>query len=63
MHKLLHDVNCVFEGFNGVGAIYISGITGAKNLSILKSIWWIISEYNIKAVVSAARSGYVEYDK
>jgi hypothetical protein len=37
MQKQLHDVNCVFEGFDGVGAIYISGITGAKNLAILQS--------------------------
>ena len=38
MLKQLHDITCVFEGFDGVGAIYISGITGAKNLAILQSI-------------------------
>jgi len=39
MLKQLHDINCVFEGFDGIGAIYISGITGAKNLSVLQSIY------------------------
>jgi hypothetical protein len=38
MLKQLHDINCVFEGFDGIGAIYISGITGAKNVSVLQSI-------------------------
>lgn len=36
--KELHEITCVFEGLEGVGAIYISGITGAKNLSVLQSI-------------------------
>ncbi len=63
MLKQLHDVNCVFEGFDGVGAIYISGITGAKNMAILQSKYISILEYNIKAVVCAARSGFLQYDK
>lgn len=38
MMKQLHDITCVFEGLDGAGAIYISGITGAKNISVLQSI-------------------------
>jgi len=63
MQKKLHDVTCVFEAFDGVGAIYISGITGAKNISVIQSIIFTQVEYNIKVVVCAARSGYLEYDK
>lgn len=63
MQKQLHDINCVFEGFDGVGAIYISGITGAKNIAVLQSTCMKYIEYNIKAVVCAARSGYVQYNK
>ncbi len=37
MQKQLHDISCVFEGLDGVGGIYISGITGAKNLTVLQS--------------------------
>ena len=35
--KQLAEITCVFEGLDGKGAIYISGIQPAKSLEVLKS--------------------------
>ncbi len=32
------DIDCVFEGFGGKGRIYVSGMSAAKNHSLLSSI-------------------------
>lgn len=59
IQKQLQDISCVFEGFGGVGAIYVSGITGAKNIPILQSTIIKYPDHNIKAVLCAARSGFL----
>ncbi len=33
----MQDLNCVFEGIDGKGAIFISTIHAAKNVNLLKS--------------------------
>jgi len=33
----MQDLNCVFEGLDGKGAIFISTIHAAQNISLLKS--------------------------
>ena len=60
--KQLAEITCVFEGLDGKGAIYISGIQPAKSLELLKSTFFYIKiENNIKAVLCAARNGYIQY--
>jgi hypothetical protein len=59
--KQLGEISCVFEGFDGKGAIYISGIKPAKSFETLKSTFIYNKENNIKAVLCAARSGYIQY--
>ena len=62
-NNMLHDLTCVFEGFDGKGTIYISGITTAKNITVLQRTNLLILGYNIKSVLCAARSGFTDHDK
>lgn len=57
------DIECVFESMNGNGSIYISNYAAAQDIHILKGIFPITIEKNIKAILSVARSGLVRHSK
>lgn len=57
------DLNCVFEGLDGKGAIYISTIHTAKNAPLLKSNTYVYAENNIGAVLSIARGAQLVFNK
>lgn len=59
----MEDLNCVFEGLDGKGAIYISTIQAAKNIPLLKSNQTLIPEHNIKAVLSIARGAQINFQR
>ena len=57
------DISCVFEGVAGIGAIYISNLKAAQNISLLNSKQLFNLGLNIKAIVTAVRGGIIQHPK
>lgn len=54
------DVDCVFDGLDGRGAIYISDFASANLPDLRKGTTYSDTGLNIVAVISIASSGYLD---
>lgn len=57
------DISCVFEGVAGMGAIYISNLTAARNSRLLNGKARSYQDLRIRAIVTAVRGGIVKHEK
>ena len=57
------DITCLFEGVLGVGAIYISNLAAAQNVSLLRSNPLLTLGLEIRAIVTAVKGAIVTHSK
>lgn len=57
------DIECVVDGKNGKGAIYVGNLEASENVKTLKSTRRLNLEHSIKAVLTAAKSIFLDHPK